>query len=79
MKMTVTGGIQKFCCREKIKHLSKYWVVVNRSNIGGRDPCNPCGIDAYERHRIRRPAATNVTCRVVCLAVLDTRTGVSRP
>jgi len=19
-----------------------------RSNIGGRDPCNPCGVDAYE-------------------------------
>jgi len=29
MKMTATCGIQKFRWREKIKHLSKYWGVVN--------------------------------------------------
>ena len=34
-----------------IKHLSKYWGSSTqedpcRSNMGGRDPCNPCGVDA---------------------------------
>jgi len=29
MKMTATCGIQKFRRREKRKHLSKYWGVVN--------------------------------------------------
>jgi len=37
---------------KKVKHLSKYWGSSTqddpcRSNIGGRDPCNPCGVDAY--------------------------------
>ena len=36
---------------KKINHLSKYWSSTQddpcRSNIGGRDPCNPCGVDAY--------------------------------
>jgi len=36
-----------------IKHLSKYWGSSTqedpcRSNMGGRDPCNPCGVDAYD-------------------------------
>jgi len=39
-------------CMIKIKHLSKYWGSSTqddpcRSNIGGRDPRNPCGVDAY--------------------------------
>jgi len=29
MKMTATCGIQNFRLKEKIKHLSKYWGVVN--------------------------------------------------
>ena len=50
--MTATCGIQKFRWREKNKHLSKYWGSSTqddpcRSNIGGGDPCNPCGVDAY--------------------------------
>jgi len=37
---------------KKIKHLSKYWESSTQddpcsSNIGGRDPCNPCGVDTY--------------------------------
>ena len=38
---------------KKLKHLSKYWGVVNTGRPlhvkywGVRDPCNPCGIDAY--------------------------------
>jgi len=36
----------------EVKHLSKYWGSSTqddtcRSNIGGRDLCNPCGVDAY--------------------------------
>jgi len=56
-KMTATCGIQKFRWREKIKHLSKYWGSSThddpcRSNIGGSDPCNLCGIDAYGHFRL---------------------------
>jgi len=54
MIMTATCGIQKFRWRVKIKHVSKYWGVVNTGRPlpvrywgGGRDPCNPCGVDAY--------------------------------
>jgi len=37
----------------KIKHLSKYWrrrqyrTTPAGQILGGRDPCNPCGVDAY--------------------------------
>jgi len=53
MKMTATCGIQKFCWRKKIKHLSKYWggrqhrITHAGQILGGRDPCNPCGVDTY--------------------------------
>jgi len=32
-----------------------------RSNIGGRDPCNPCGVDAYGREPYSYVTAS-VTC-----------------
>jgi len=56
MKMTATCGVQKFRWREKNKSLLKILGVVNTGRplqvkywAGGRDPCNPCGVDAYER------------------------------
>jgi len=75
MKMTATCGIQKFRWREKIKHLSKYWGVVNtrrplqacRSNVGGHDPCNPCGVDIYAGGGVLRSACLSV-CLFVCLS-----------
>jgi len=56
MKMAATCGIQKFSWREKIRHLSKYWGSSTQNDpagqiLGGRDPCNPCGVDAYEADR----------------------------
>ena len=68
MKMTATCGIQKFRCMEgkKIKHLSKYWGSSTqddpcRSNSGGCDPCNPCGVDAYAyRHTYKLRYRRNV-------------------
>jgi len=51
MKMTATCGIQKFRWREKIKHLSKYWGVVNTRRPlqvkywGVATPATP--VDAY--------------------------------
>jgi len=44
----------------EVKQLSKYWGSVNTGRPlqvkywgGGRDPCNPCGVDAYDRmHRM---------------------------
>ena len=57
MKMTATCGIEKFRWREKNKTLVKilggrqHRTTPAASNIGGRDPCNPCGVDAYGRQR----------------------------
>ena len=58
MKMTATCGIQKFRWRERIKHLSKYWAVVNTGRPlqvkiwGVATPATPCGVDAYGHHNL---------------------------
>jgi len=55
MKMTANCGIQKFRCREKIKHLSKYWGVVNTGRPlqvkywGVATPATPAALTPMER------------------------------
>ena len=36
-----------------------------RSNIGGRDPCNPCGVDAYAAIHVRTYACLTITLLVI--------------
>ena len=53
MKMTATCGIQKLYAEgKKIKHLSKYWGVVNtvrplQVKYWGLRLLQPCSVDAY--------------------------------
>jgi len=53
MKMTATCCIQKFRWREKNKTLVKllgghqHRTTPAGQILGGRDSCNPCGVDAY--------------------------------
>jgi len=61
MKMTATCGIQKFRWREKIK-LVKMGGRQHRTTpacqiLGGRDLCNPCGVDAYATNEFNFMAA----------------------
>ena len=60
--MTATCGIQKFPLAGKNKTLVKILGGrQHRSNIGGRDPCNPWGVDAYvSSYRTCVPVSVNV-------------------
>jgi len=70
MKMTANCGIQKFRCREKIKHLSKYWggrqhrTTPAGQILGCRDPCNPCGVDAYGEGQLSPGAAAEAVQKI---------------